>query len=549
MLVIIAIVITIFIWFSIFCFIKNKNKNNCKKRKIKECFVENYVDNVAQGQQIMLSDSTGNLSTFDVSTNKMLITDKSGNITTIDNGLFKDTVIASNGINGTTGYFSNLLTANGGFTGTTITGTTGTFSNLLSANGGFNGATGTFSNLLSANGGFTGTTGTFSSLLNANGGFTGTTGTFSSLLNANGGFTGTDGTFSNLLRANGGFTGTNGTFSNLLSANGGITGTNGFFRNTLNANGGFTGTNGTFSSLLNANGGLASTTITGTTGTFSNLLSANGGITGNLTGNSSTSDRVRLLDTRNDNSLPSYYASKVGVTYEFKTAAVIGITGLNGFVLLETLVPWSDNSAGLQIKQTATVGKDKYTRYAMPLDTSWGSWEGNFLETGVYNTRLGRINIWGGDRTINADSHFNYNGTSENYISGKTYFRGSDAAPICIGSTCITEDDLKKIKNNTFPSLNIDGTLAIRKPDSTNFYTAFNQSDSSTLKMTSSYDGNAYIYYNLAGDPNINVKGYRLISNNDVRVLNNNSGYNGTVVKTNDYGSSSWASYNNTFLL
>ena len=110
MLVIIAIMITIFIWFSIFCFIKNKNKNknNCKKRKIKECFVENYVDNVAQGQQIMLSDSTGNLSTFDVSTNKMLITDKSGNITTIDNGLFKDnTVIASNGFTGTTGYFSN----------------------------------------------------------------------------------------------------------------------------------------------------------------------------------------------------------------------------------------------------------------------------------------------------------------------------------------------------------------------------------------------------------------------------------------------------------
>jgi hypothetical protein len=27
----------------------------------------------------------------------------------------------------------------------------------------------------------------------------------------------------------------------------------------------------------------------------------------------------------------------------------------------------------------------------------------------------------------------------------------------CIGNTCITEDDLKKLKNNTFPSLTING--------------------------------------------------------------------------------------------
>ena len=106
-----------------------------------------------------------------------------------------------------------------------------------------------------------------------------------------------------------------------------------------------------------------------------------GQITGNLTGNSTTTDRLRLIDTRNDNSPPSYYASKPGLTYEFKIAATIGISGLNGFILLQTLVPWSDNSGGLSIQQTATIGKEKYTRYAMPQDTKWGEWENQYYNS------------------------------------------------------------------------------------------------------------------------------------------------------------------------
>lgn len=106
-----------------------------------------------------------------------------------------------------------------------------------------------------------------------------------------------------------------------------------------------------------------------------------GQITGNLTGNSTTTDRLRLFDTRNDNSPPSYYASKPGLTYEFKIAATIGISGLNGFILLQTLVPWSDNSGGLSMQQTATIGKEKYTRYAMPQDTKWGEWENQYYNS------------------------------------------------------------------------------------------------------------------------------------------------------------------------
>jgi hypothetical protein len=67
------------------------------------------------------------------------------------------------------------------------------------------------------------------------------------------------------------------------------------------------------------------------------------------------------------------------------------------------------------------------------------------LNSGVKNTQLGQLNIWGGNRAINLDSHFNYNNTKENYISGKTIFRGDDN-PLCINGTCISETDLSKLK-------------------------------------------------------------------------------------------------------
>jgi len=61
----------------------------------------------------------------------------------------------------------------------------------------------TFSNLVTANGGFTGTTGYFSGRLNAAGGLTGTTAYLSGQLNAAGGLTGTTGNFTGNLSVGG----------------------------------------------------------------------------------------------------------------------------------------------------------------------------------------------------------------------------------------------------------------------------------------------------------------------------------------------------------
>jgi len=115
------------------------------------------------------------------------------------------------------------------------------------------------------------TTGTFSGLLSANGGFQCTDASFSGPVNVNDGIQGTDATFSGLIRANGGISGTNANFSGLLSANGGISGTNANFSGLLSANGGISGNNANFSGLISANGG-----ISGTTGYFNNLVVAGG---------------------------------------------------------------------------------------------------------------------------------------------------------------------------------------------------------------------------------------------------------------------------------
>lgn len=75
----------------------------------------------------------------------------------------------------------------------------------------------------------------------------------------------------------------------------------------------------------------------------------------------------------------------------------------------------------------------------------------------------------GGEVTIQNDTipgrlatHFPHTPTKENYISGPTNFRQGGikveaGQTICIGGTCISEDDIKKLKNNTFPSLTING--------------------------------------------------------------------------------------------
>ena len=200
MFVVLSIIFSLFIWY----FLIYNNQN------YEECVVEDF-EQVSQGQ-IILSDPTGNLSTFNVGSGKTLVSDSSGNITTIQTGLFND-VTSNNGITSVTGTFNGLLKANGG-----LTGTTATLSGPLNANGA------TLSGQLNANGGLTGTTATLSGSLNANGGISGTTATLSGALNANGGLTGTTATLSGPLNANGGIIGTTATLSGVLNANGGIIG-------------------------------------------------------------------------------------------------------------------------------------------------------------------------------------------------------------------------------------------------------------------------------------------------------------------------------------
>jgi hypothetical protein len=75
----------------------------------------------------------------------------------------------------------------------------------------------------------------------------------------------------------------------------------------------------------------------------------------------------------------------------------------------------------------------------------------------------------GGEVTILNDTipgrfatHLPHTPSKENWISGPTNFRQGGikveaGQTICIGGTCISEDDIKKLKNNTFPSLRING--------------------------------------------------------------------------------------------
>ena len=136
----------------------NKNPKRrgriCRKySKYEENFVEN-LEPTAAGQ-IILSDPTGNLATFNVGSGKTLVSSATGDITTIPTGQFDGPVTANQGISGTTGTFTRSLTA-----------ATGTFTGALTANGGISSTTGTFTGALTANGGISVTD------LNANGSLT-----------------------------------------------------------------------------------------------------------------------------------------------------------------------------------------------------------------------------------------------------------------------------------------------------------------------------------------------------------------------------------------
>ena len=94
----------------------NKNPKRrgriCRKySKYEENFVEN-LEPTAAGQ-IILSDPTGNLATFNVGSGKTLVSDSVGNITTITTGKFDGLITANGGISVTDLNDNGSLTASG----------------------------------------------------------------------------------------------------------------------------------------------------------------------------------------------------------------------------------------------------------------------------------------------------------------------------------------------------------------------------------------------------------------------------------------------------
>jgi hypothetical protein len=117
MLLLIPIIFLAILLFYLFSMKSTKGGCRRRRRKSKECFIE-YNEPTATGQ-LMVSDGVGNLSTFNVGTGKTLVSDGAGNITTINTGLFNNTITANRGLTGSTGTFTGALLANGGLTGTT----------------------------------------------------------------------------------------------------------------------------------------------------------------------------------------------------------------------------------------------------------------------------------------------------------------------------------------------------------------------------------------------------------------------------------------------
>ena len=94
-------------------------------------------------------------------------------------------------------------------------------------------------------------------------------------------------------------------------------------------------------------------------------------------------------------------------------------------------------------------------------DTHLNSGGKNYL-TGDTDFRGGAITILNDTIPGRFATHFPHTSSKENWISGPTNFRQGgikveSGQTISIGGTSITEDDLKKLKNNTFPVLTING--------------------------------------------------------------------------------------------
>ena len=90
-------------------------------------------------------------------------------------------------------------------------------------------------------------------------------------------------------------------------------------------------------------------------------------------------DSVLFQDFRDDNFLPSHYLDKCFrekkcVFLEFKDGSVIGISASpNFFVMLITLVPWTNFSGGVPV-QIVMKSDACWQRYAVD-DSTWSSWK------------------------------------------------------------------------------------------------------------------------------------------------------------------------------
>ena len=84
-------------------------------------------------------------------------------------------------------------------------------------------------------------------------------------------------------------------------------------------------------------------------------------------------EKLKFLDTRSDNKLPSYYRGiGSGTTKEFKSGTAIGLD--DGFCMVETSVPWGDTSGGRVFQWAVSTNMHISYRWGTSDDTSWSSW-------------------------------------------------------------------------------------------------------------------------------------------------------------------------------
>ena len=85
---------------------------------------------------------------------------------------------------------------------------------------------------------------------------------------------------------------------------------------------------------------------------------------------SQTSDKVKVLDTRNTNEIPYYYNNEV--KFEFKKRDIINSPGLGPYSGLFTFAPWSDNSGGSKHQLNFNSGGIFYRTGS--IGAGWNDW-------------------------------------------------------------------------------------------------------------------------------------------------------------------------------